>query len=919
MRNFVLSIRYSPQPVRPPAAWFVPGGGAADWLEEICQWGVPLCNLTLHLIPTSFADRKPAGILVTLRGTGAPAFSPRAIPYGCVAGHCYLPVDALLTPPVEDTELAALVGAGQEATFWHPVSGLVGFEAGDGVPVSALLAWPPPRETDWSRARPGIAVNSRLQSVEPDHTLTIESIMNEGRGDIGSEAKALPQQPAAPGESMLSSLTGIGAQALSAAARAGQWLVNKLPHTASSETWADRLESWLNRVAQSAAHRANYESERARELRRLLHMLATDPDQGLKFALPFGGDAHRGQAPASGQLSRRDVNFDLSRLGGGTPADFWDVPPQIQYDLIKEYRRLAERELHLGRHRRAAYIFAELLNDLAAAAATLASGGHYREAAVLYRDRLKQPHEAAKCLEQGGLWQEALQLYEELHEYEKAGDLAGNLDQPSDADRYYHLEVERVLQRGDYTGAARLLERKLIAPDEALELLLRGWSSLHQHRQCVGETFRLLGRLGRHEQAGEQLARCTTATVSTFLYTDSALELTDVAQTYPDESVRAAAADTVRVLAASRVVRASGDERRLLLDAVAGLAPEDRLLSRDCRRFLEQRSKPVRRVPPSDRKPVREAELIREIVLPPHINWAAIQSTENYYYAAGFNLRTLNAVQGHWKHHTPRFRTFWSLDQRDANRQIVLAPDPQENHPLYLHLPGGPTLAPQILCPGSGGEPETPVFSPPWATPDTLALSRAPYGVTWAVSRSAGGLSLTAYNSRHRPVASRLIEVPAQWVQAVDDLHVFMQVREQRVYVGLWDRLIIAREQGDNEFVELPGIIRGLACSVAHSRRRLAVTYVSGGQISWDDEFGEHQEWFGMGLAEPTAEFTASGMLVAASSAECQIYNTSDRRIKLASECRWKEGTPTGVLRTGMANEFAVCFADGRMLVYQTS
>jgi hypothetical protein len=525
---------------------------------------------------------------------------------------------------------------GLEAAVWHPACGLAGIEPGDGLPVAALLAWPPAREADWGRTRPGIVVNERLRSVEPEGALTTETIMDEGRDDIGSEAGDLPQQPAAPGESPLSSLKAAGARALSAAARAGKCLIDKLRHTAaghstSGETWVDRVQSWLNKVAQSATQSANYESERARELRHLLNMLANDPDQGLKYALPLGCDAHRGQAPPSGRLSRRDVNFDLSRLGGGGPADFWQVPAQIQYDLIREYRRLAEREMHLGRHRRAAYIFAELLNDLAGAAAALASGGHFREAAVLYRDRLNLPREAAKYLEQGGLWSEALQLYEELHEFEMAGDVALKLEQPTDAQRFYRLAVDCIFERGDYLATAKLLEHKLKAPDEALDVLSRGWSSLNQHRQCVGETFRLLGRLGRHDAAAEHLARCTTTTVSTFLYTDSACELTNVAQTYPDERVRSAAADTVRVLVASRVREALEDERRLLLDAVAGLAPEDRLLSRDCRRFLEQRSKPVHRPSPIDRQPVREAELVRDILLPPNVAWSIVRSTDTCY------------------------------------------------------------------------------------------------------------------------------------------------------------------------------------------------------------------------------------------------------------------------------------------------
>jgi hypothetical protein len=973
MNTSEIQLRYSPRPLRPAAAWFILGSRAAEWLDEICIWGVPLGNLTLYLVPQSAVDRSPAGVLVTVRGKDSPTVSPWAIPYGCVASRLYLPVEAWLFPPVEDQELAALVGTGLAAAVWHPVCGLVGFEPVDGLTVAGLLSWPGPRGGDWDRARPGMAFNTRLRSVEPDRLLTCEMIMQDGRGDIGTEAQELPRQPDAPGESSFSSLREMGARALSAAAQAAQRLLrgaspatppqNTSQQNAASQNapalqapgsggqpgtgWGARLANWLGQMAQSAAQRADYESERARALRRLLHMLNNDPDQGLKFALPLGGDAFRGRAPPSGQLTERNVNFDLSRLGGGEAADFWNVPQQMQFELIRQYRRLAERELHLGRHRRAAYIFAELLNDLAAAAAALISGKHYREAAVLYRDRLKQPREAAKCLEQGGLWAEALQSYEELQEYEHAGDLARKLEQHDDAERLHRLAVDRILSRKDFPAAARLLENKLHVPDEALEVLLKGWWSVPAQRVCIRETFRLLGRLGRHDAAREQLSRCTAAPVALSLPEEAqtlpddatveiptlasirskgwpaprlgnaaVIELAEVAQTYPDDGLRLAAADTVRVFAAARLPNVLKEERRVMLDAVAGLVPEDRLLARDCRRYLEHGSRPAPRPPQTARTTVPEAELVRKIRLPPHVEWKTMRATDSHYYAAGTVDRNLIVMQGQWNRVDLTYRTFWCLDQTVTQRQILLEPDPQEIQPLYVHFPGGPVLGLQHLRPGNDEYRETTACSPPWATPETRALSRAPHGVTWTVSRSAGGLALAAYNSRQRPLASRLIEISDELAAILDDLPVFLQFRDQRSYIGLWNRLIVAHERGDNEVVELPGLIFGMACSMPFSRRRLAVACESGGIFFWDDDFSE-RETFAVGSSNPIVEFTATGMLLAAREQKCQLYSTNDHQLRLKAECHWGDGTPLSVMRTGVQNEFAISFAEGFVYVYR--
>ena len=99
---------------------------------------------------------------------------------------------------------------------------------------------------------------------------------------------------------------------------------------------------------------------------------------------------------------------------------------------------------------------------------------------MLYRDRLHRPDEAARCLEQGGLWTEAIAQYEELAEFEKAGDLYRQLDQPDHARQAYRSAVAKYLAQNDCLTAARLLENKLDAPDEAITQLEAGWPSSNQ-------------------------------------------------------------------------------------------------------------------------------------------------------------------------------------------------------------------------------------------------------------------------------------------------------------------------------------------------------------------------------------------------------------------------------------------------------
>src|SRR5690242_16167415 len=133
---------------------------------------------------SSRPPRRQGPAIVKLDRDAPLAVSPRATPYACLANRLYLPMDAILSPPVSDAEFAALVGEEMEAYVWHPAIGLRGFETGEGCPVSRLLEFPAPVLSDWGRAAPGLIVNQRLWSVDPEALPSCAAIMAEARGDI---------------------------------------------------------------------------------------------------------------------------------------------------------------------------------------------------------------------------------------------------------------------------------------------------------------------------------------------------------------------------------------------------------------------------------------------------------------------------------------------------------------------------------------------------------------------------------------------------------------------------------------------------------------------------------------------------------------------------------------------------------------
>ena len=180
---------------------------------------------------------------------------------------------------------------------------------------------------------------------------------------------------------------------------------------------------------------------------------------------------------------------------------------------------------------------------------------------------------------------------------------------------------------------------------------------------------------------------------------------------------------------------------------------------------------------------------------------------------------------------------------------------------------------------------------------------------------------LDGYNAQRACLsASQMIDLPAEMQPLIENppvLPVPMVVRESVFYIGLGDHLVMVGRDGSTETIEMPEWIRGLTCSALHTRRRVAVTFDGGGRVLWDEGAERHGERFATSMAFPIAAFSQFGWLIAASSDECQIYSTNDRRIRLEATCKWPNSEPIAILDTGAANEFAVCFVDGRVLTYR--
>jgi tetratricopeptide (TPR) repeat protein len=890
-------------------------------------------DVTLYAVPWSLTDRAPRGVLAIVGKGGSPTVSRCCQPYGQILGRSptartttatvYLPVDARLDPEVTEAELAALLDPGEAVYLLHPAAGFIRFEPADAHGVADLIRPPPPGSVAWDRAAPGVVLSRRLLSIEPESTPSPEMIIDEGRSDIASQQPSLEELSPSPGEPLPDALGRPGRAVQRLVARVVQWLTGQGAKKAGGAKQAGGLAGWAQR--QLARIDQAMLASRHREILRLLHLLQTNPDEGLRYALPLRADDHRGQGTPGSKLPARNTDFNLRRLAGGGPVDRWNLAADFRNRLIIHYHDLASRELRLGRHRRAAYIYAELLGNLELAASALKTGRHWREAAVLYRERLRRPEEAAHCLEQGGLWTEAIAIYGELGNFEQAGDLYMQLDQTDNARNAYRRAVDKHLAIHDYLAAARLLENKLSDGDQAIACLEAGWPSSPQAGTCLEELFQLWGRLGRHQAAQGKVDQLRQGTLHSRRIALVGI-LSRIATIYPDQTVRDASADATRTIAAECLPTASAQDSRQLLADVRRLLPADRLLGRDCDRYLRQRFPPAKSGSPAPKpqlqSPGMQPTLIREIRLSKDIDWQCAISAGDAFYAAGYRHNRLELEQGFWEGRTQRLAGEAWPTTFASQPPILLACGSQEGQTAMVHPVGGLAL-PYRWFPATDELPlRVSVGTPPGFPGNAIAAERTPDGTAHVLAVDDDGLVLHSYDLKDEPLGSRHIA----WSAIVSDdlerprfsqLPAPFHVREGTVYVGLDDRLVILRPRGHVKVVNLPGRILGLHGSRPWSRARVVAALEQGAVLYWDD-YLDRCSPFATELLAPALRFIEGGWLVAASAEECHVYRTGENyKICWEANLPHRQGKLLAVLPTARPNQFALFGADGTVALYQ--
>lgn len=908
--TFPLALTPAHRALRPPVAFVVPGddpAGGLDGLAELAAaLGVSAGAFDLWPLPGG------AGLLALPPASGGVA-SGRAQAYGRVGERLLLPVDGALAPEVTAAEIDRLLGPGLH--LLHPAAGLVRLADDARLGVADLVRAPRSVARPWRRDLEPPTAPLRLVSVGVEDPPPLEAFLRAGAGDVGSAPPS--EAPKAPGEEQASGWLG------QQAARLVQWAAGKPgdEEQRSGDGVLDRLVRWSEQTL------AQVKDARQRELERLLHLLERDPDEGLRYALPLRGEPGGGPGARPGAaLPPREVDYRAGARPRG-PGDAWDLDPKTHLALVARYRELAGRELRLGRYRRAAYVYAELLGDLASAASALEQGHHHREAAALYRDRLARPLEAARCLERGGLLEEAATLYEAQGRWVEAGDAWSRLERGGEAARAYERGVAARLAQDDPLSAARLLETKLDRIDEALAVLADTWPDHAQAGLCLEDRLGLLGRHARHDEALRLLGRLRDDGRRGARALELARALGASATRYPDHGVQARARDLARVVAGERLVGGAGpDETEALLHALTRLDPTDRLLARDVGRFGAHARREAARARTPARsgggwRPVVRAE--RPSFLGPEERPLAAEVSGGLLWLAGSSRR---------------YHVFcaWGplVGERGAAAQV---PRPWHGRAPVLLAAPSTSGAPVIVSAGHqrlrlkegtapDGSASLEVGTPGWLPDGLRAVAANEQGIVWALFEDAeadGGLVLGSYDGAaggrllgtcavldDAPLAEDdplgVVEMGRGLLLAHGPAHL-RAGRDARAVLAVGRQLL--RFSGTHPVARwrLGQPARDLA--LLHQPFAAAVSLDDGGRVFFDDDAPPRR--FGEGLVAPRLAFTPDGLLVALTATEGRVYEVGPGTVEHRGTFDGPGGDLLCVRATGAPREVVVVRADG--------
>lgn len=631
-----LRLIYDPKARGSASGWYLPANSFDSWIAAAAH--EPSVTTKMYLAPGSNADRTAVG-LIALRTENSDA---RPVPSGAVPLVCsidkrsgvelWLPMFSRLSINASLEELfATQYFEKTKRLVWLPPDRsdsdrLIGLTEDDEVDLSILVkpvarnlavagrTWQAPPEGERLPAHiVGLKISREMLEHNPfiaeqesiggdsDDLMEIDEHGNPNGGGLGARA----------GRMFRKGLEKVVKSLKSKQPKSDEASPTK-PDQSQSKATPQNQGSANPPMAQSLYQKLQsmLADQREKQIKKLLDLMARDPDRALKYAVPMASQAApRGVAQPGGNLGQNNTDFSLSNLfGGGQLVDPWQLDAQLQARLMAAYRSQADREMAAGRYRRAAYIYAHLLGDLNAAAMVLEKGKFFIEAAVLY-ERLQRPIDQARCLHKSGQLAEAALIYERLNNFEAAAEMWAGVGDHVAARAAYGKAVEAALERHEVLKAVTMMEEHLDQRAFAESVLWNQWPRGHQVLECMELAFGRLAEQGRIADAHRRFDSIISQTDRTE-HALLARLCVKLAKSFPDPELRARLEDQCRVSAVDHLSTLSRAEVNERMQILSSLHRDDVLLHRDIRRFERNRPKGELTLKPDPAHTVPRGKLI---------------------------------------------------------------------------------------------------------------------------------------------------------------------------------------------------------------------------------------------------------------------------------------------------------------------
>ncbi|MCH1503830.1 MAG: hypothetical protein L7V86_09625 [Verrucomicrobiales bacterium] len=884
------------QPEVAAEAWLLTGPEPASWVHSLIRASVDLNLCQGYVLPMSLQDRTPSGFLVVVGLTEADWSLAHA--YRCLGKRLWIPCDAELSPPLHGVELDGFLH--HSIAVFHPGIGMIGFDETDLITVAELIGNLREREINFSWAHPGLPLQDRLYGITAAAVQRVGLLLDDVGNEIGfQEPSTLPK---APDESKESGVRHWRKQMKLRMLKALNRLSSNTNEKEQRGGWKERLEVWTEDRLEALR------KDQERELNRLLQLLKSDPDEGLKFAMPLSGGQSGSDGPKDAELAERSTDFGLGKLGREQSGSPWVLDWQKHYELSRQYREAANRELRLGRHRRAAYIYAELLKDFREAANVLRQGKHFREASVLYLKHLGDPLEGARCLREGGFLLEAIPIFERKKQHETAAELYAELGNEVEAERQYRLAVSRAIAHGNTVNAATLLEQRLNQREEAVALLQKSWPRSKDAVMCLAHELNLYQRQGVEDDLVKRLGEVTAdhppgqavGLMETILR---------VARQSPSSRTREAAELSCFTVAGRWLGSPTFSESKSMLALVRRLVPEDRLLVRDTARFQQQsedaaKARAERLAKTTVDSPV---VLLDSQPMPSWVSWQRLEArARSGFYALGIAARGIAVMRMRWD---GSFQT-QMLPNAMPNRSgppLELAPT-EGALPEVLSILGMKQLPPTVLRAADAFSSEVRVENPPWVNDSLfLGLAYGGNGVAWTLQRDKeeGLVVVSSYSAMGDLIATHTIRLPVGALS--EDVRAPLPMicaREQLVF-GFGQHLIrYYRDRVDS--LEMSRTLNRLHFA-PHGRLQLAASYDVGAEIFWGDGNWGRSCLLDLPVNDPFVTFTRTGDVLALSRDRLDwLGYQKGTFVPMHYEDLQGFGDPLGIFPTEIPNVYAM-------------